>query len=548
MNAISDRVKRLPEQWRQAAVPVLIALLVFWPLQNQVQAAAGDLDLTFGAGGKVTTSFFDVGEEAHALAIQPDGKIVAAGYAFTPVLQSDFALARYNADGALDSSFGVGGKVTTDFFGFFDQAFAVTIQPDGKIVAAGSASLDIRHVGFGMARYNSDGSLDASFGSGGKVITQFFGEGDGASAIAVLPGGKLLAAGSAFHPGMLSDFALARYNSDGSLDLSFGSGGKITTDFGGRDDLATSLVIQPGGKIVVAGSSGVLAPAIDFALARYNPDGSLDTSFGTAGRVVTDFTSSNDQARGVALQPDGKIIAAGMAGVGSGRVGFGLARYDSNGSLDSSFGAGGKVTTDFGCGAGGFAVLTQPDGKIIVSGSASLICFPNPGSDFALARYHSDGVLDSSFGVGGKILSDFSGSIDTAYATAIQPDGKIVACGVSFTPIVNNLMPNFALARYNGDSFDMCLQDDSAGAWLQFNSTSGNYVFANCAGLSIGGFGTLTKRGGAVTLQDFSADRKVVAKIDSTVNKGSAGIQIYSQGTTFTISDRNTTNNTCTCR
>jgi len=216
--------------------------------------------------------------------------------------------------------------VTTDFGGS-DYGFSVALQPDGKIVVAGYAGGD-----FALARYNSDGALDTSFGSGGKVTTDFGGSyhPDGFS-VALQPDGKIVVAGYAG-----GDFALARYNSDGALDTSFGSGGKVTTDFGGSD-AGYSVALQPDGKIVVAGYAG-----LDFALARYNSDGALDTSFGTGGKVTTDFSGGRDVGYSVALQPDGKIVVAGYAGVD-----FALARYNSDGALDTSFGSGGKVTTDF---------------------------------------------------------------------------------------------------------------------------------------------------------------------------------------------------------
>ncbi len=247
--------------------------------------------------------------------------------------------------------------MTTDFGGT-DIANAVVLQSDGKIVAVGQDSSD-----FALARYNADGSLDSSFGTGGKVTTDFGGS-DAALAAVLQPDGKIVAVGTS-----AADFALARYNTDGSLDTSFGTGGKVTTDFGGTDQ-AWAAVLQPDGKIVAAG----LASA-DFALARYNTNGSLDTSFGTGGKVTTSFEGS-DQARAVVLQPDGKIVAVGW----DNGVEFALARYNTDGLLDSSFGTGGKVTTDFGGSDAALAAVLQSDGKIVAVGFANT-------TDFALARY-----------------------------------------------------------------------------------------------------------------------------------------------------------------
>jgi uncharacterized delta-60 repeat protein len=250
---------------------------------------------------------------ALGVAHQPDGKIVAAGQGGSDF---DFAVARYNPDGSLDPSFGSGGSVTTDFGGS-EAATAVAIQADGKIVTTGSTfSAGVQK--FALARYSATGSLDPSFGSGGTVTTDFgLGSGFG-GALAVQSDGKIVAAGRAG-----SDFVLARYNGDGSPDAGFGSGGNVTTDFGGVVfDAAFAVALQANGKIIVAGSAFSF-PAADFALARYNPDGSLDPSFGSGGKVTTDF-GGFDVAFGVALQPDGKIVAAGQGGSGSD---FALARY-----------------------------------------------------------------------------------------------------------------------------------------------------------------------------------------------------------------------------
>ena len=226
----------------------------------------GNLDPTFGSAGKVTTDFAGGSDLAFGVALQPDGKIVAAGTATRgATIFSDFALARYNPDGSLDATFGSGGKVTTDFTGNFDQANAVALQPNGKIVAAGSTGDGTSH-DFALARYNPDGSLDATFGSGGKVITDFTGGSDQAFGVALQPNGKIVAAGTA-HTGTILEFALVRYKKHGGLDPSFGSGGKVTTDFTGSNDVAGGVALQPDRKIVAVGHAGTANS--DFALARY---------------------------------------------------------------------------------------------------------------------------------------------------------------------------------------------------------------------------------------------------------------------------------------
>ena len=336
---------------RTGLATTVVALLAL-----ATSATAGDLDLTFGSDGKVITDLGSGTDAANAVAIQQDGKIVAVGRAGFP---DAFAAVRYNLDGTLDPTFGIGGVATIDV-GLFDEAFAVAIQSDGKIVAAGATAPSGFCCQFALARYNSDGSPDTSFGVGGVVTTSFGGLTE-AFAVAIQADGKIVAAGSTFSP-FISSFALARYNVDGSLDPGFGAGGLVTTDFGGVD-AAGAVAIRADGRIVAVGGGG---PSSDFALALYLSDGSLDSTFGTGGKVTTDF-GSFDRANAVAIQTDGKIVVAG-----TGVERFALARYGSTGELDPSFDADGKVTTQFtGANIeSANALVIQTDGKIVAAGSA----------------------------------------------------------------------------------------------------------------------------------------------------------------------------------
>lgn len=510
---------------------VLAALLLLNTSISRVLAADGDLDPTFGNGGKITTAFSNYFDFTSSIAIQTDGKIVAAGTAGT-----DFGIARYNPDGSLDSTFGTGGKVTASFF----QASAVVIQTDGKIVAVGHAATT--KIEFALARYNQNGSLDSTFGTGGKVTTSFFRD-DEAFAATIQPDGKIVVAGSSFTE-TSRDIALARYNTDGTLDATFGNGGKVTTDFFGNLDEAFGVALQSDGKIVVGGIArrtinGPLRYNDAFGVVRYNTDGSLDSTFGTGGKVATDFFDRNDDAFAMAIQSNGKIVVAGTAMQDTYNK-FALARYNSDGSLDTTFGNGGKTVTDFGVFTSSQIsdILIRPDGKIIAAGQSF---DPATRLNFALARYNPDGSLDNSFGTAGKTTTDFFGQDDAAIAIAAQPDGKIVAAGYATT--MTGLV--FALARYNGVSFDVCLQDDSNANLLQFNSATGEYQFTNCSGFTLSGTGDLIKRGSIVTLQQYAGDRRVLARIDGGVNKATASIQ--AQGMTFSIIDRNTADDTCAC-
>ena len=407
-------------------ISLFLALAVTLAGVTSALAADGALDPTFGAGGKVITDFGTTADQGSAVALQPDGKIVVAGES-----SQDFGLSRYNSDGSLDTTFDADGKVLTSFSIGSDIASAIALQPDGRIIAAGYGG-DFGD--FALARYNSDGSLDITFGSAGKVLTGF-GQGDEwVHDIALLADGKIIAAGYSYNfSDDSTDFALARYNSDGSLDTTFDVDGRVRTDFGVLD-FGNAIALQPDGKILVAGT--ILNPNLntsDFALARYNSDGSLDSTFDSDGKVTTDFASGEDYGNEVALQPDGKIVLAGIS-----EFNFALARYNSDGSLDLTFDSDGKLITDFGTDSapfekhGGEAVTIQLDGKIIAAG------FSN--SNFALARYNSDGSLDTIFDSDGKVTTDFGGN-DIGYAIALQPDGKIIVAGSSDS--------DFALARYD---------------------------------------------------------------------------------------------------
>jgi uncharacterized delta-60 repeat protein len=379
---------------RHANAATAAVLVLCLGLVSAAQAAPGDLDPTFSGDGKSITDFGG-NDEAFSVALQPDGKIVAVGG--TGV---DFALARYNPDGSLDPSFSGDGKQTTDF-GAGDRASGLVLQSDGKIVALGYTLRGGGGQDFALARYNPDGSLDPSFSGDGKQTTDFGGTMDEARDVALQPDGKIVAVGSAF--GDARDFALARYTPDGSLDATFSADGKQSTDLG-ADDAASSVAIQFDGKIVAAGyaGGGDFESPTDFALARYNSDGSLDASFSGSGVQSTDL-GGDDAASGVALQPDGKIVAVGYAGPG-GVYDFALTRYNPDGSLDPSFSGDGKQTTHFDGNDAAWGVALQSDGKIVAVGHAGVGARPG---DFALARYNADGSLDPTLSVAGKQTTDF---------------------------------------------------------------------------------------------------------------------------------------------
>lgn len=399
------------------AAMLVACLLVAVGLTREALAASGDLDSTFDGDGKLTTDFGGT-EEARDLAFQQDGKIVVAGniQGGTATL-TDFSLARYNPDGSLDTSFDGDGELITDFGGGNEFLRTVTVQRDGKIMAAGETSSSTSPIALAIARYNPDGSLDTSFDGDGKLTAGFFG--DQIYDVAFQQDGKVVVAGNAFNLATGgSDFALARYNPDGSLDTTFDGDGKLTTDFGETSrDYAYALAMQQDGKIVAAGAAAPDPDQLssDFGVARYNPDGSLDTSFSADGKVATDFYGSNDGATDLAVGQDGKMVVVGNAIdlAAGGNSDFGVARYNPDGSLDTSFGGDGRITTDFGCANGcndrANALGLQSDGKIVAAGDTN-----HPSYDFALARYSSENSVSSACTFGEILppVNDVSGATD----------------------------------------------------------------------------------------------------------------------------------------
>jgi uncharacterized delta-60 repeat protein len=270
----------------------------------------------------VTTTFPE-GSYAFDVALQPDGRIVAAGtvfVAFNPGEPSntDFALARYNPDGTPDTTFGNGGQVSTDFLGMEDDAFSVLIQPDGKIVAVGSANDPATFYDFAAVRYLSNGTLDTTFGVAGKVHTDFGDQNfDRARSAALQPNGRIVAAGFAISQnGGVQNFAVARYTSNGILDTTFSGDGKTQIDFGSCCQSSNKVLLQSNGKIIIVGYPNSESSDSDFLLARLTSDGSLDPSFGAGGKVRTSFGDLNGGANGAVFQADGKIVAVGFQATG----------------------------------------------------------------------------------------------------------------------------------------------------------------------------------------------------------------------------------------
>ena len=396
---------------------------------GEVWAAPGALDTSFNGTGIASVGFNGGDDSARAVAVQADGKIVVGGYAKSGANYL-FGLVRYNANGTLDTTFDTDGKVTTSIIGVDDGITGLAIQTDGKILAAGYALSGSNYV-FALARYNADGSLDTTFDTDGKVTTSILGVDSFANAMSLQSNGKIVLAGGAYN-GTNYDVALARYNADGSLDTTFDTDGKVTTGVLAGNDGANAVKVRSDGKIVAAGYAFSGASS-SFAVVRYNADGSLDTAFDTDGKVTTSILAVEDGATGVAIQADNKVVASGYAKNGT-VLNFAIARYNTDGSLDTSFDTDGKVTTAMLAGNDAAnAVAVQSNGKIVVAGAASNVA----NYDLAAARYNANGSLDTSFDTDGKVTYSVGlETDDVGYAMAIDSAGQIIIAGETGTQFV----------------------------------------------------------------------------------------------------------------
>lgn len=459
-------------------------------LENRTLLSAGSLDATFGTGGQVVTDFVgpnDSSLENYALtsALQSDGRLLVLGYSSETTAHRQFDLVRYNGDGSLDDggaadstpgdSFATDGHIQISLSDSLAFGARMALQSDGKIVLGGTTNESgIRD--FALVRLNADGSLDPTFGSGGIAVTDFGSTGDELTGIALQPDGRIVVSGNSFRPGTGSDFLVARFNTNGTLDTSFDGDGWRTFDRGGSDEFASSVAVQADGKIVAAGYfyPGDLGDSI---LVRFNSDGSLDDgsasdstsgdTFGVGGIVITGFGDTDDGIDSVVLQSDGRIVASGFIGhVTEGEAyDFALARYNADGSLDTTFGDNGHVTTDFSSIDEAVGVTLQADGRIVAAGYTRDSSF---NYDFALARYNPDGSPDTSFGDEGRVTTGFGSDWDLGRGVLVQPDGYIVVVGDS-----NQATRDVAIARYQG--YD-----------LSIGGTTGNDTIAVDAGTLAG--------------------------------------------------------------
>jgi|GEM_PF-2787075 len=416
----------------------ILSSLTFLLMSFGVFGQSGSLDSTFGENGIVITPIgINTPDLLYAMTIQKDQKIVAGG-----VSGGDFVAVRYLPDGTPDPDFGNNGIVKVDLGSSSDLIHDIIVQPDGRILMAGETH--INNLGdFALARLNTDGSLDTTFGVGGKVITDLGSSYEYANALAVQTDGKIIAAGKIVNGDIASaNFAMVRYEANGEVDTDFGINGIAITSVRDEDE-AQGVIILPNGKIVLGGFAAVNATG-DYAMVGYLDDGTEDKSFGIGGKVVTDLkgTGNSDYETCMLLDQDGKIVLAGTANYNSfsGNTGPGVVRYDSQGKLDPDFGIGGIDIVYLGDVSEIEAMAQQPDGKYLLAGRRS--------NQWLLARIKNDGKRDSIFGNNGFVLTNMSGNTnEEAIAIAVQNDSRIVLGGFpgDFTTA------DFTLARYIAD-------------------------------------------------------------------------------------------------
>jgi uncharacterized delta-60 repeat protein len=389
---------------------MVFTLLALSPL---ALAAGGELDPTFDGDGRVSLDLGAADESAIDVAVQPDGKIVVLGTTGTSAV-----LARYTSTGALDTTFdGDGFLVFTSL-----HPSALALQPDGKIIVAGTANAD-----FALARFKDDGTPDDSFDGDGLASADFVNHSnDIGRGVALQPDGKIVVGGSSDANHELGTVTVARFKGDGTLDDSFYNHG-----FRGwccMNSYATAVAIQTNGKIVVAGSTGVFSHTPRFFVSRLKADGTRDSSFSNDGQLQTRFGA---EAHGldVAVQADGRVVVAGSVGAFR-HSDFALARYTSSGKLDTTFSGDGKRRMDFSGGADeALGLVIQPNGRIVAAGFAAPLHHPS-NADFGLARYRSNGSLDLSFSANGKLRTRFGpNDQDYGFAIARPGDGKLLVAG-----------------------------------------------------------------------------------------------------------------------
>lgn len=417
-------------------------------LPSVVRAQAGTLDPSFGNAGLVNNFVASRSDQPNCMAIQSDGKILVGGFAYYDTIANHygFALVRYNTNGTVDSTFNITGKVITNVNGSTNAcAYKIAVAPNNKIILSGFATFGSQNK-IATIRYLPNGAIDSTFGNNGIVITAIGTMDDRCTSMLLQPDGKMLLAGITKSAPTVYSFAIARYDSTGTLDTTFSNDGINTTSLNGNNATSNSVAMQQDGSYYVFGSVTNITTTL-FAMTRYLPNGNLDASFATNG--IASYSPGNgfvNSGAKVIIQPDKKLLLYGNATF-SGLSKMVVMRLDSNAAaVDITFGSSGVASIAFASlpfSASDLAL--QTDGKIVATGFIQ----NTSNKDFAVVRLQANGTLDSTFGTNGRVITTFGNNNDVPAAIAIQADEKIVVAGETTNSFTNTSY--FALARYYGN-------------------------------------------------------------------------------------------------
>lgn len=403
---------------------IILLALRYMPGSAQ---APGSFDPTFGTDGISITPIGTANAFGRAVVIQPDGKAVIACVANNGT-DTDFVIARFTTDGNPDASLDDDGIVLTDFGGRTDIAEAIALDNLDRIIVAGSVDSG-DGFGFGVARYLSDGTLDQSFGDQG-LVTRKTGTTGFCKAVAIQQDNKIVLGGYVFNPvSLTNEYALMRFSTDGTRDSTFHHDGIVMTNMGIGAGIADAMLIQPDGKIVLAGQAlNENTFRWEIAIARYNTDGSPDQTWDDDGIVFSGSLNADFTIKTIALQEDRKVIVGGYFGTAQSNNLFAIARYHPDGRLDETFGTEGIVLDSYGDQNNQInTIIIQPDGQILIAGSS----LQGSKDMFAIARLDPDGSFDDTFGEGGVVRPVIDRN-DGINSMALQQDGKLIVAGESF--------------------------------------------------------------------------------------------------------------------
>jgi uncharacterized delta-60 repeat protein len=399
-------------------------------------ATDGIVDTAFGTNGQSTQNFATTAngyDSVYNIAVNSDGTFLAVGYVAG---SANFVLVKYLRTGELDTSFGTAGIVSTDFAAGNDDAKSVKVLSNGSILVAGTAQNSNGDSDFAIAKFTANGVLDTSFGSGGKMLTDLRGTGrpDDLSAMSVSPTGAITLVG--YSRGITIDWGIARVTAEGVLDTTFSTDGIVTLDFSSAQSDAKAVESLSSGSVIVAGyTENAVSGATESVIVKIDSTGNLDSAFGVGGKVISDFHSYSEEIKSLSISASGSIFAA-IDGVD-----FHVVKYLPNGVVDTTFGTAGLVRTDFLNGTDpASSVQVLFDGSVLLAGGASM----NTGYDFAITKYTTLGILDTTFGTAGKVTVSFTSSNDVVNSMAILDSGQILLAGVANS--------NFAVTRLSGNT------------------------------------------------------------------------------------------------